>query len=211
MAQAKASYDENEFIVKIANVRLSYPHLFEPFAGKAEPGKAPPKPKYSAVGMLDKKDPAQVAQCKAIKAKIDELIRVCGKFTTGGIPKGDKLCLRNGDDASTPEYEGHWTFKASESARPWVLDRDGKTPIMKEDEDEKMYPGVYVNLLVKLWPQNNEHGKRINANLIGVQFVKKGERIGSARMSEDEVRGHFGAVDGDEDSIGSIDDDPLGV
>jgi hypothetical protein len=63
---------------------------------------------------------------------------------------------------------------------------DGKAPLSASDG--KPYSGCYVNALVELWAQAHaEHGKRINASLMGVQFSKDGERLsGGATAAADD-------------------------
>jgi hypothetical protein len=40
---------------------------------------------------------------------------------------------------------------------------------------------------VEVWAQDNQHGKRINASLLGVQFVRDGEKLagGSTATADD--------------------------
>jgi hypothetical protein len=58
-----------------------------------------------------------------------------------------------------------------------VIDRD-KTPLA--ESDNRPYSGCYVNCIIELWAQNNAYGKRINANLLAVQFYKDGQPFGDA-------------------------------
>ena len=58
-----------------------------------------------------------------------------------------------------------------------MIDRD-KTPLT--EEDGKIYSGCYVNAIVELWSMNNEYGKRICGNLLGVQFFRDGEAFASS-------------------------------
>jgi hypothetical protein len=41
----------------------------------------------------------------------------------------------------------------------------------------KVYSGCYVNASIELWAQDNKFGKRINATLMGVQFLRDGARL----------------------------------
>jgi hypothetical protein len=63
-----------------------------------------------------------------------------------------------------------------------VINRD-KSPIA--EGDNVVYAGCYVNGIVSLWAQNNQYGKRINAQLDGVQFVRDGEPFGDGAVSVD--------------------------
>jgi hypothetical protein len=96
------------------------------------------------------------------------------KDTNIKIPR-EKHCIKDGDESDLDGYAGCFSLKASSSKRPTVIDRD-KTPLTADDE--KLYAGCYVNAVVDFWIQNNVYGKRLNANLYGVQFVKDGDPFG---------------------------------
>ena len=149
--------------LKLTNVRLSFPNLFTRAVFNGEEGK------YGATLLLPKSEKAQV---KAIDEAIASMIKTELK---GAKLPSDKLCKRDGDDADYAGYEDCWSIKASNGVRPLVLDRL-KAPLTADDE--VVYAGCYVNAIIELWAQNNQWGKRINANLLGVQFVKDGERFG---------------------------------
>ena len=55
------------------------------------------------------------------------------------------------------------------------------------EEDNIIYGGCYVNASISFWGQNNKWGKRVNANLYGIQFSKDGEPfgLGPVDVSED--------------------------
>jgi len=147
--------------IKLQNVRLSFPSLFQmgSFGGESTG-------KYEATFVLDKKDHAEVI--KQIQTASETLMKEAFK---GKIPS-DKVCLKDGDELGRPEFDGKMTIKASTKKRPLEIDRN-KSPIT--EEDNVVYAGCYVHAIVSLWAQNNQWGKRINANLLGVQFFKDGE------------------------------------
>ena len=47
-----------------------------------------------------------------------------------------------------------------------------------QESDNIIYAGCYVNASVRLWIQDNKFGKRINSELLGLQFFGDGERFG---------------------------------
>ena len=47
------------------------------------------------------------------------------------------------------------------------------------EADGLVYSGCYVNARVELWVQDNANGKRINAKLLGIQFVRDGDAFGA--------------------------------
>jgi hypothetical protein len=86
------------------------------------------------------------------------------------------------------------SIKASNNKRPLVIDRD-KTPLT--EDDNKMYAGCYVNAIIDLWVQQNSWGKRINANLLGVQFLKDGEPFSDGANASADSFDAFGDDDVD--------------
>ena len=158
--------------IKMQAVRLSFPSLFNTakFGGE-DTGK------YEATFVLDKVEHAEVIA--GIKSQIDRLMK---EELKSKVPS-DKLCLKDGDEMGRPEFEGKYTIKASTKKRPLVINRD-KSPIT--ESDNVIYAGCYVNAIVSLWAQNNNYGKRINAQLDGVQFCRDGEAFGDGAVSVNE-------------------------
>lgn len=156
--------------INLPSVRLSFPSLFQTAAFNGES-----TGKYEATFILDKEEHADVI------AKIQKGIKELEKELKKQLP-ADKLCLKDGDDQEREEFHGKMTIKASTKKRPLVINRD-RTPIT--EDDSIIYAGCYVNAIVSLWPQNNSYGKRVNAQLDGVQFVRDGEQFGDAGVSVD--------------------------
>lgn len=125
--------------------------------------------------------------------KIIAAIEQCKKDNKLKVPEA-KYFIQDGDDKDYDGFEGHWAVKAGNGKRPTLLNRD-KTPLV--EEDGVLYSGCYVNAIVEPWGQNNSYGKRINANLLGLQFVKDGDAFGDGgkTASEDD----FDEVDEDEE------------
>jgi len=165
--------------IQIKNATLSFPNLFKKAVFQGKEGK------YEATLMFPKTD---TKTYETINAAI-EAIKKDNK-----TPKisADKLCIKDGDDSEYDGCAGMWMVKASNSKRPTVINRD-KTPVT--EEDEVMYAGCVVNGIIDLWFQNNSYGKRVNANLLGVQFVKDGTPLGD------------GAKVADTDEFDDIEDD----
>lgn len=146
--------------IKLSNVRLSFPSLFKRSVFDNEEGK------YEATFILDKKD-------VATKLIIDNVINQL--LTEKKIKvQPHMMAIKDGIDVN-PKLADYWLIKASTNTRPTVIGKN-KTPITKEDDI--IYAGCYVNAIIDFWVQNNGYGKRINANLWGVQFVKDGEAFG---------------------------------
>ena len=143
----------------LRNVRLSFPALFQPEKFNGVLGK------FAGTFLLDKSD-------KATYNKIVKQIEAALAEARIKVPK-DKWFIKDGDDSAYDGYEGNWSIKASSRTRPTLIDAD-KTQL--EESDGRLYAGCYVNAIISMWIQNNkEYGKRVNANVLGVQFVKDGE------------------------------------
>jgi len=170
---------EREFLVKMSGVVLSYPHLFEPF--KARNPKPGEKAKYGAKFLMDRRDKEQNTDAQTVYKKIVEMAKVNFKQS---LP-ADKYCLRDGRQL-TEDLHNYFVISANEELRPTVVDRR-RQPVTAEDE--LFYPGCIVNATIRLWVQDSKDwGKRINANLVGVQFMAHGTRLGGrAKPKADEM------------------------
>lgn len=153
--------------ILVKDVRLSYEHVFKKWAKNPEKE----KPKYSGKFMLDVK--THGAEIKALVAHVQKLRAEW--FKEGGVGAAH-IFFQDGANSGKPEYEGHWVISASEDTRPDVLNLD-KSRV--NEEDGIVYSGCYVNVLIRPWKQSNVHGKRINANLLAVQFKRDGEAFSS--------------------------------
>ena len=151
--------------IVLKNVRLSFADIWQPKA--FNPGSPL---KYSCNFLLDKE--TQGDQIKAIQNKISE---AANDYFNNKPPKGMPRCLGDGENKSYDGYEGHMFVSASSVRRPEIVNRD-KSELV--ELDEKPYSGCYVNAVIGLWVQDNQFGKRVNANLDLIQFVKDGERFG---------------------------------
>lgn len=93
------------------------------------------------------------------------------------LKKKDRLALHDGDDKQKyAGFPGNLYLSPSADTRPTVVDRD-RSPLT--DKDGKIYSGCYVNAKVELWVQDNKWGQRVNATLLGIQFVKDGDAFGA--------------------------------
>jgi hypothetical protein len=156
----------NEIMLK--NVRLAYPSLF-----KTEVYNGEDTGKYAGTFILDGKE-HKAAHAQALKI-IEQLIE--DAKLTGKI-KSDKICLKK--DESDHNNTGGWVVKATNKTRPTVVNTD-ISPLT--EDDNKIYGGCYVNVKIGFWVQNNAYGKRVNANLLGVQFAKDGKAFGEKKVA----------------------------
>ena len=177
----------NRQVVRLNNVRLSFPSLFR--EKKFAPTDA--KGSYSATFLLDKETNAK--DIADAKKAIDALVKDTFK---GKHPGAQRTCLRDGSEKpDTPGYgEDVMFISARTDKRPHVVNRD-MSPL--NEEDGKPYAGCYVNATVEVWAQDNQYGKRINAKLRAVQFVKDGEEFGGGHI---DISREFTAIADDDES-----------
>jgi len=179
-------------IIKLRNVRLAFPALFE---AKTVNGEGAPA--FSAAFILPKNHP----QIKEINAAIDAVAKEKWGPKAEAILKqaraADKIALHDGDAKSEYDgFAGNMYISARNKSRPLVVDKD-KTPLGQADG--KPYAGCYVVASVEFWAQDNNYGKRVNASLRGVQFFADGDAFaGGGAASEDEFDDLGAGADADE-------------
>jgi hypothetical protein len=174
--------------IKLENVRLSFPHLWTPKSFRPDQ-----PPRFEAAFLLDPADKAHKAVIKKIKATAEELL--VDHFGEGKVPKATEFCYGKGDKKDYDGYAGMWFITSNNRTRPAVVARD-MSPLV--EEDGKPYAGCYVNATITLWVQDNEFGKRINANLRAVQFAKDGDAFGVEPVSVDD---EFDVLEDDDDFL----------
>lgn len=179
-------------ILKLNNVRLSFADIY-----KAKAFSDDQEPKYKANLLLDPSNKENADAIAAVYAAAKKLIA-----ESGINQKEFKLCFGKGDTKTYDGYAGMIYVSASNSTRPTVVNRR-RDPVVEGDH-EAPYSGSYVNATITLWLQNNKWGKRINANLRGIQFVRDGEAFG-ARPADAETE--FEPLDeGAETPVATADD-----
>lgn len=166
--------------VKLNNVRLAFPDLFKPRAFNGE-GDA----KYGATFLFPPDHPAAELINEAIDAVAKEKWGPKAPAVLMSLRANGKVCLHDGDAKEELDgFAGHLYVSARSTVRPGVYDRD-RSPLA--EDDGRPYGGCYVNAIIEIWAQDNGFGKRVNATLKGVQFVRDGESFaGGAPASPDD-------------------------
>lgn len=194
---------KNPLQVRLENVRLLYAAaLFTPQKGPNGEGEA----KYSATFGFAPTHPAHAAIKAALKAAAESKWGAKAGEIFLMLKAGDKLCLHDGDAKANKEgYKGNLFVSASNKLKPLVVDNKpapGQTSVRVIEANEgRVYSGCYVNATIELWPQDNKWGKRINASLMGVQFLRDGERLSGGGVAS--VEDYQAIPDADEQSAAS--------
>ena len=198
----------NETKVITGKVRLSYCHVFEPYANSNSDGDA----KYSTVLLIPKADKSKSAKLGGVKGtpmttiaairRAQEVAKENGKSTkfNGTIPKNLQLTLHDGDEEAdlerNPEYEGHWYMTVSSKTKPGIVARDLE-PITDSTE---VYSGCYVKASINAYPYNFNGKKGVTFGLNHIQKISDGDPLGGRSRADDD----FDELDDDE-----IDEDDL--
>ena len=191
-----------EFILK--NVRLSFPHIFEPKAiGDGVP-------RYTANFLLDPADAEHKEMIRKLRDAANALYAE-GTRKPDAKPKAANCALKKGNDedgaALYDGYEKMWFVSAARALKqgaPLVVGRDAKTHV----DHTIVYAGCYVNAKIRLYFHEYDGVKRVNASIEAIQFYKKGDPFGNGPAS---AYG-FEEVEGEEDGLesdNSGDDDDL--
>lgn len=180
--------------LKLNNVRLAFPNIFEPQV--SEDGKA----SYGATLLFPRNHPQFAAVEAAIETVAKEKWGAKAEVTLKQLRAADKTALHNGDSkAQYQGFEGNFYVSARNPVRPTALDAD-KTPL--QQSDGRLYSGCYVNAVIELWPQDNKYGKRVNATLMGVQFLRDGDAFsGGGAASQDDFDDVTNGADADSNFI----------
>lgn len=153
--------------ILLQNVRLAYgTGVFEKQSVDGS------KPKFSAKFILPPTHPQVPALQSLIAQVAKEKWAAKAEATLKRVEAKDATCLHDGSTQRGDGFEGMLFVSASNEKRPTTYNRD-RTPVTQEDG--VIYSGCYVNAKINLWVQDNEWGQRVNAELLGVQFVKDGD------------------------------------
>jgi hypothetical protein len=187
--------EKKEFVgeVILTNVRLSFADIYEPAKDRKDSKTDEViKGKFGANFLMEK----GTAETKANQAKIkkaghDAKVKKWGENEAKWPKlKPEKLCLRDGDLEDYDGYEGNLYLSANNGQKPQVItnrkDKNKKWVEAAPGTPNSPYSGCFVNALVRLWVQDNEHGKRLNASLEVVQFLRDGTPFGAAPVDPNE-------------------------
>ena len=170
-------------IVKLTNVRISFPNLFVPKAINNEG-----EPRFSAAFMIEPGSENHKILAAATESVAKEKWGAKAAGILAELKSKGRTAFKEAPLSKDGEvydgFEGMYSLNATNQARVPVIDRD-TTPLMPVDG--KPYGGCYVDVSVDIWAQDNSWGKRINGKLRWVQFRSDGDAFsGGAPASESE-------------------------
>ncbi|MDR1015698.1 MAG: DUF2815 family protein [Coriobacteriales bacterium] len=198
MANGKAGTVTNQTTkVVTEEVRLSFVHLFEPFAFDDTQ-----EAKYSVMALIPKTDRKTLGRIKAAQQAAVEL-GVRNKWN-GRRPAKLGNTLRDGDEEMEgEEFEGCYFIRASSRTRPGVVDAALNTIL----DSTEVYSGCYGRVSLNFFPYAHAGNNGISAGLNNVQKTRDGEPLGGRSRAEDD----FDRYDTGEDGLSGADADLLGL
>lgn len=189
-------------MIRVDNVILSYPHVLEP----QEDDKG--QKSYSCQGIANKVTHKEIIDL--VREQMKEIVAASKKNIAA-----NKMFMKDGDKhfEDKPECANSYVFTAREKKRPVLRGADNAKLDPKDDESliqELFYGGAVGCMLINPWVQDNSYGKRLNANLRTVKFVKDGTPFGEGRIDDDDAWDEEGGDgdwdDGDQNNAGDDDD-----
>jgi hypothetical protein len=183
----------NPLRVRLTNVRVTFPKLFEP-------EKFTPTDKddyYSASFLLTRDHPDLAALATTIRAAAVAKWRDKAEDTLMVAKAKDKLPIHDGDLKATKPYgaayKGMFYVSARNNARtgakPGVYDSviDSTTGlarvILTANDKRAPYSGAYVDVLLDLFGYERDGGIGVGASIAGVQFKKDGDRLAGGAVA----------------------------
>jgi hypothetical protein len=164
--------------VQLKTVRIAFATLFEPKRiGDSK------ELRFSAAFPIEPGSANAAALEKAVQEVALEKWGKKGAAIVEELRKVKKCCyvhapLKDEAGETYDGFEGAHSLNAGQGeskGAPLVI---GRMREKLEAKDGKPYSGSYVHALVDIWAQDNDFGKRVNAQLKGVQFVKDGDAFG---------------------------------
>jgi hypothetical protein len=199
--QPKTKQAKGNALVKLNNVRLTFPTYTVPKVLTEEEGWVTPKNTNIFVFKVsdlesDNPDPKAKYEAQFIfpvdsenYRRVEAAIKSLANEKWGKTPKELKHCLRDGEDKADEgrsEYKGMAFISAKSTKRPHVLNSK-KTPVEK-GEEECPYTGCYVDAAIELWTQDHpKRGKAVYASLVGIKFAGDGEPLGGRSYDIDDI------------------------
>lgn len=180
--------NNNPINVTTGKVRLSYVHLFQPYA--ARPGQ---EAKYSTTILIPKSD---IATKQRIDAAIQAAIEQGVSSKWNGIrPPQVAIPIHDGDGPRPSdgmpfgeECRGHWVMTVSSNRQQAVVDIN-VNPILDQTE---IYSGIYARVNINFFPYNANGKKGVGAGLGPVQKLADGEPLAGTISPEQAFGGSTG-------------------
>lgn len=174
----------------IENVRTSYLYVFQPYTGKDG------KKNFTSHLIFGPDHPQFPAIVAMIKQAAANEFGAEWEVIYEQLKAQDKLCLHKGsiNKPGVEAYAGKLFISANrkfDDGPPRIVHPDTTKPdITSASVKFAPYSGCIANAVVRFWAQNNEWGKRVNAQLMGLQWAADDKKLssGGGVASKDEFK-----------------------
>ncbi len=173
--------------ITTGEVRLSYVHLFKPYAGERDQ-----EEKFSCTVLIPKSDAATMGRIntaiEAAKRKgvSDKWNGVCPPIVPTTVYDGDGARPSDGNEFG-PECKGHWVLTArSKADRPPEVVDQNINPVINQSE---IYSGIYARVSLSFYPYYFGGKKGIGCGLNAVQKLRDGEPLAESRVTASDAFG----------------------
>lgn len=195
MAKVTAQNSKELGVVRLSNVRISFPHIVAPQLN-TNPNNPEGVPTYSASFILEPDHKGWMDFQETMARLAQEKWKDKTSVFLPSLANGDKnkRCFYKGEEKTSQEsglpwegYEGNMIISANcKNSPPQLFDGkgqmvDGTNPSRYKELAEKMYGGCRVNAIVKPWVQDNTFGKALRCELLALQFLKDDTPFGSSK------------------------------
>jgi hypothetical protein len=161
--------------IMLKNVRFNYVFAHEPQTNRTTGKKT-----YGVQLIL----PADHLQLKEIAAFIPAIAaekwgpEAANVLAT--LKVNNKICLKKGDTnkPGQPEYKGMYFIGCSHKGPFSVVETRGGVNVQLSKEDNRPRSGDYGNASIAIYAHTFAEGKGIFADVMGIQYVRKGEPLG---------------------------------
>lgn len=177
--------------IKLKMARLAFPELFTPGTVNGEG-----EPAYSASFIIEKDHPQHAEINAAIEAEAKAKWGAKAAAILTAARKTDKVCLHDGDGKPYEGFAGNDYISARNPVRPKLKALNGRDDL--QQSDGVLYSGCYVMAVLELWAQDNSYGKRVNATVLGVQFMQDGDAFTGGGTASDDDFDDLGSAEADD-------------
>lgn len=170
--------------INIPDSRLAFPNIWSPRKNTGDDGKI--SYSYDALLIISPDNPVLVTLDKAFLAAAIEKWEVKGPEILKALKAADRIPLHDGArKAEYAGFEGNMFLSVRSKVRPTIKDKDGVTTLT--EADGRPYSGCYVNAIgVEIYGfQHVKFGKRICAQLRGLQFLRDGDAFAAGTPADD--------------------------
>lgn len=165
-------------LIRLNDVRFSYFYGFDPFVAQPSPQNPKPKPVFTCHFLMRPDHPDLPRLVDVIKRVAEAKWKDTAPAVLQALKLQDKICLHNGNvtKAGKPEYAGLYYVSGNNERRFAIYDANRS---ILTAQDGRPYSGCWGNGIIDIYAQDNQFGKRINATITGVQFLRHDDAFGA--------------------------------